>query len=79
MQDDKLHFEADSDAFIARGIIGLLIRILSDQDPETIAKADLFAIDQIGLKEHLSPNRANGLSNMIKKLKMYAVAHAAKA
>jgi len=78
-QKDKLHFEADSDAFISKGIIGLLIRILSDQPTSEIARADLYAIDQIGLKDHLSPNRANGLSNMIKKLKMYAIAHSAKA
>lgn len=78
-QNDKLHFEADSDAFISKGIIGLLVRILSDQPAGEIAKAELYAIDQIGLKDHLSPNRANGLSNMIKKLKMYAIAHSAKA
>lgn len=78
-QKDKLHFEADSDAFISKGIIGLLIRILSDQPTSEIARADLYAIDKIGLKDHLSPNRANGLSNMIKKLKMYAIAHSAKA
>ncbi len=78
-EGNTLHFEADSDAIIAKGIIGLLIRILSNQPAQDIAHADLYAIDKIGLKDHLSPNRANGLSNMIKKLKMYAIAHSASA
>lgn len=75
---DHLVFEADSDAIITRGLVGLLVRVLSDQSPEEIANADLYFIDRIGLKEHLSPNRSNGLLAMIKKMKMYALAHAAK-
>ena len=73
-----LHFTADSDAIITKGLVGLMVRVLSDQTPEDIAKADLYFVDQIGLKEHLSPNRANGLVYMIKKMKMYAIAHQAK-
>ncbi len=73
-----LHFTADSDAIITKGLVGLMVRVLSDQTPEDIAKADLYFVDQIGLKEHLSPNRANGLVSMIKKMKMYAIAHQAK-
>ena len=73
-----LHFEADSDAVISKGIIGLLIRILSDQPAIDIANAELYAIDSIGLKDHLSPNRANGLVSMVKKMKLYAIAHSAE-
>lgn len=75
---NALHFTADSDAIITKGLVGLMVRVLSDQTPEDIAKADLYFVDQIGLKEHLSPNRANGLVYMIKKMKMYAIAHQAK-
>lgn len=73
---DKLYFKADSDAVITRGIVGLLIRILSGQSPNDIAKADLYALDKIGLKEHLSPNRANGLVSMVNVMKSYAQATA---
>lgn len=73
---DKLYFKADSDAVITRGIVGLLIRILSGQSPNDIAKADLYALDKIGLKEHLSPNRANGLVSMVNMMKSYAQATA---
>ncbi|HLS30109.1 MAG TPA: SufE family protein [Flavobacteriaceae bacterium] len=78
MQDGKLIFTADSDAFITKGIISLLIRVLSNQTPQDIAETDITFIDEIGLKEHLSPTRANGLVNMIKQLKLYAVAYQAK-
>jgi cysteine desulfuration protein SufE len=71
--EGKVHFEADSDAIITKGIIALLIRALNDLSPEEILNADLAFIDEIGLKEHLSPTRANGLLSMIKQMKLYAV------
>ena len=67
-------FYADSDAIITKGIISLLIRTFSDQKPKDIIDANLDFIDKIGLRQHLSPNRANGLNNMIKKIKFYAIA-----
>lgn len=75
MEDDKLKFTADSDAIITKGIIAILIRAFSDQHPQHIIDADTAFIDEIGLKEHLSPTRANGLVSMIKQLKMYAIAY----
>ena len=78
MQDGKLVFSADSDAVITKGIIYLLIRVLSDEKPEDILEADFGFIDEIGLKEHLSPTRSNGLVSMIKQIKMYAMAFQAK-
>lgn len=71
--DGTMHFTADSDAIITKGIIGLLIRILNKQTPAAIATADLFFIQKIGLQEHLSPTRSNGLVGMVKKLKMSAL------
>lgn len=71
----KVVFTADSDAIITKGIVALLLRVFSNQTPEEILKADTGFIDQIGLKEHLSPTRANGLVSMIKQLKMYALAY----
>lgn len=71
--DGKVLFKADSDALITKGIIALLIRVMNGEEPEEIAKADFGFINEIGLKEHLSPNRANGLSSMIKKMKAYAL------
>jgi cysteine desulfuration protein SufE len=71
---DKLQFTADSDAIITKGIIAILIRAWSDQKPQDIIEANTDFIDEIGLKEHLSPTRANGLVSMIKQLKMYALA-----
>lgn len=76
--DDKLVFTADSDAIITKGIIALLIRVFSNQSPHDIAGASIRFIDEIGLKEHLSPTRANGLVSMIKQLKNYAIAYQAK-
>lgn len=73
-----LHFEAESDALIVKGIVMLLIRVLSDQTPEDILNADLYFIDRIGLREHLSPTRSNGLLAMLKQMKMYALAFKAK-
>lgn len=73
-QDGLVRFYADSDAIITKGIISLLIRIFSNQKPEYIINANTDFIDKIGLRQHLSPNRANGLNNMIKKIKFYAIA-----
>lgn len=75
LKDEKVIFTADSDAIITKGIIAILIRAWSDQKPNDILEANTDFIDQIGLKEHLSPTRANGLVSMIKQLKMYAVAY----
>lgn len=75
MNDDKVLFTADSDAIITKGIIAILIRVFSNQYPQDIIDADTDFIDEIGLKEHLSPTRANGLVSMIKQLKMYAIAY----
>lgn len=75
LQDGKLVFTADSDAIITKGIIGILIRAFSHQKPADIIAAQTDFIDEIGLKEHLSPTRANGLVSMIKQLKLYAVAY----
>jgi cysteine desulfuration protein SufE len=74
LEENKLVFTADSDAIITKGIIAILIRVFSNQHPDAILDADTTFIDKIGLKEHLSPNRANGLVSMIKQLKMYAIA-----
>ena len=73
--DGRLHFRADSDAVITRGIISLLIRVFDGHTPEEILDADLAFIDAIGLKEHLSPTRSNGLTAMVKQMKMYALAY----
>ncbi len=75
MQHDKVIFTADSDAIITKGIIAILIRVFSNQHPKDIIDANTDFIDKIGLKEHLSPTRANGLVSMIKQLKMYAIAY----
>tara|TARA_R110001592_G_scaffold639_7_gene3405 strand:+ start:843 stop:1268 length:426 start_codon:yes stop_codon:yes gene_type:complete len=75
LEDNKLVFTADSDAIITKGIIAILIRVFSNQKPQDILDADTQFIDEIGLKEHLSPTRANGLVSMIKQLKLYAVAY----
>lgn len=74
----RIDFTADSDAIITKGIISLLVRVLSGQTPQDIAQADLSFIDRIGLSSHLSPTRANGLSEMIRQMKLYAGAFAAK-
>lgn len=75
LEENKLVFTADSDAIITKGIIAILIRAFSNQKPQDIIDADTQFIDEIGLKEHLSPTRANGLVSMIKQLKLYAVAY----
>lgn len=74
LQGGKVIYSADSDAVITKGIIALLIRVLSGHAPQEILNTELFFLDQIGLKEHLSPLRANGLLNMLKQMKLYAVA-----
>ena len=76
--EGKMHFTADSDAIITKGIIGLLIRVMNNEDPKVIATADLHFIKDIGLEEHLSPTRANGLLSMVKKMKLRALKAAAK-
>ena len=73
--DNKLIFTADSDAIITKGIIAILIRVFSNQSAQEIIDAEVDFIDEIGLKEHLSQTRANGLSNMIKQIKLYAIAY----
>ena len=74
LQDGKVHYTADSDAIIVKGIISLLIEVLNDHTPDEIVDADLYFIDKIGLSEHLSPTRSNGLLAMVKQMKMYAIA-----
>lgn len=76
--DGKLVFTADSDALIVKGIIALLVRVLSGQTPKDILDTDLYFIDRIGLREHLSPTRSNGLLAMIKQIKAYALAYIVK-
>ncbi|MEO9513000.1 MAG: SufE family protein [Flavobacteriaceae bacterium] len=75
LDNDKLIFTADSDAIITKGIIAILIRVFSNQKPQNIIEANTDFIDEIGLKEHLSPTRANGLVSMVKQLKLYAIAY----
>ncbi|MDE6632454.1 MAG: SufE family protein, partial [Muribaculaceae bacterium] len=72
--DRKIHFEADSDAMIVKGIVALLMRVLNDRTPDEILDADLYFIDRIGLSEHLSPTRSNGLVAMVKQIRNYAMA-----
>jgi cysteine desulfuration protein SufE len=76
--DGKIHFTAESDALIVKGIVALLIRVLSDHTPQEILDADLYFIEQIGLKEHLSPTRSNGLVAMVKQIRLYALAFSKK-
>ena len=76
--DGKLKFTAESDALIVKGIVALLIRVLSGHTPKEIMDADLYFIDRIGLKDHLSPTRSNGLLAMMKQMKMYAVGYSMK-
>lgn len=74
LKDGKIIFTADSDAIITKGIVGLVIRVFSNHTPQEIIDANLFFIDQIGLQEHLSPTRSNGLLSMLKQIRMYAIA-----
>ena len=77
-QDGKIVFNAESDALIVKGIIALLIKVLSGHTPDEILNADLYFIDKIGLRDHLSPTRSNGLLSMVKQIRMYALAFKAK-
>jgi cysteine desulfuration protein SufE len=77
MNNTKINFTADSDAILTKGLVALLLRVFSNQTPEDILMADTLFIDQIGLKEHLSPTRANGLVSMLKQIKLYAIAQQA--
>lgn len=77
-EDRKIHFQAESDALIVKGIVSLLLRVFSDRTPDEILNADLRFIEEIGLKEHLSPTRSNGLVAMIKQIRLYAMAFKAK-
>jgi len=77
-KDGNLYFSADSDAIITKGIVNLLIRVLSGHTPKEILDNDLSYLDAIGLKNHLSPTRSNGLASMIKQIKLYALAYSAK-
>ncbi|MBD5206764.1 MAG: SufE family protein [Bacteroidales bacterium] len=76
--DGELKFQADSDALIVKGIVALLLRVLSDHTPDEILNADLYFIDKIGLRDHLSPTRSNGLVAMVKQMRNYALAYKAK-
>jgi cysteine desulfuration protein SufE len=77
-RDDKLWFTAESDALIVKGIVSLLIRVLSGHTPQEILDADLYFIERIGLREHLSPTRSNGLLAMVKQMRAYAMAFRVK-
>ncbi len=77
-RDGKIFFTADSDAIITKGIVSLLIRVLSGHTPDEIINADMGFIEKIGLREHLSPTRSNGLTSMMKQMKLYALAFKAK-
>ncbi len=78
LDNDKVQFTADSDAIITKGIISLMIRVLTDSSPQEILETELYFIDKVGLKEHLSPTRSNGLVSMVKQMKMYAIAFSSK-
>jgi|TARA_B100000768_G_scaffold171182_1_gene178252 cysteine desulfuration protein SufE len=77
MNGSKIDFSADSDAILTKGLVALLLRVFTDQTPKDILAADTLFIDEIGLKEHLSPTRANGLVSMLKQIKLYAIAQQA--
>ena len=76
--DGNIHFQGESDAVIVKGIVSLLIQVLSDHTPQEILDADLYFIEKVGLKEHLSPTRSNGLVAMVKQMRLYAMAFRAK-
>lgn len=78
LTDGRIHFQAESDALIVKGIVALLIRVFDNQTPSDILNADLYFIDKIGLREHLSPTRSNGLLAMLKQIKLYALAYQTK-
>ena len=74
MEDGKIYYNGDSDAILVKGIVALLLHVLSGHTPEEIIKADLYFIDRIGLREHLSPTRSNGVAAMLKQMRLYALA-----
>jgi cysteine desulfuration protein SufE len=78
-QDGKLFFTADSDALITKGLVSMVVQVLSGHTPKEIANEELFFVDAIGLSSHLSPTRSNGLLSMLKQMKMYAIAYQSKA
>lgn len=78
-QDGRVHFTADSDAIITKGLVSMVVRVLSGHTPEEIVNTELYFVDKIGLREHLSVTRSNGLLSMIKQMKIYALAYQAKA
>lgn len=79
LQEGNIIFRGDSDAILVKGIVALLIKVLSGHTPKEIQEAELYFIDEIGLKEHLSPTRSNGLVAMLKQMRLYAIAYQAKA
>lgn len=78
LQDGKVHYQGDSDAILVKGIVALLLRVLNDHTPKEILDADLYFIDRIGLREHLSPTRSNGVAAMLKQMRLFALAYQAK-
>lgn len=78
MEDGKMQLNGDSDALLVKGIVALLLYVLDDHTPEEIANADLYFIDRIGLREHLSPTRSNGITAMLKQIRLFALAYQAK-
>ena len=78
LKNGKINFQADSEAIITKGIIAILLMVFNDKKPDQIIKSDISFIEKIGLKEHLSPNRANGLYSTIKQIKFYAIAYSKK-
>lgn len=78
LRNGRVHYEAESDAIIVKGIVSLLLRVLSDQTPNDILESDLYFIKEIGLQEHLSPTRSNGLVSMLRQMRLFAAAFAAK-
>lgn len=78
LRDGRIIYQADSDALLVKGIVALLLRVLSDHTPQEILDADLYFIDKIGLREHLSPTRSNGLNAMLHQMRLYALALSAK-
>jgi cysteine desulfuration protein SufE len=78
VEDNKIQFTADSDAILTKGLVAVLLRVFTNQTAKEILESDLYFIDEIGLKEHLSPTRANGLVSMIKQIKLYALAYQSK-
>ena len=78
LQDGKIHYQGDSDAILVKWIVALLLRVLNDHTPKEILDADLYFIDRIGLREHLSPTRSNGIAAMLKQMRLFALAYQAK-